>query len=154
MQLVPKTITGSENRSQLADSYQALVQFYYAFNNKNMDMMSSNWLQSYEAAMNNPVGGIQHGWDNIKKAYQKMFLSAANVYTEFCDFNLHETSEMFYAVGQGRGYFQLGADKVDLTIHTSHFFKLIDGSWKQVHYHGSIDDPKLLEKYQSAVFGE
>ena len=28
---------------------------------------------------------------------------------------------------------------------------LIDGQWLQVHHHGSIDDPTLLARYQTAV---
>jgi hypothetical protein len=29
----------------------------------------------------------------------------------------------------------------------------IEGRWKQVHHHGSIEAPELLARYQSAVLG-
>lgn len=33
----------------------------------------------------------------------------------------------------------------------SGFFRLLDGQWRQVHHHGSIDDPALWAAYQQAV---
>jgi hypothetical protein len=52
-----------------------------------------------------------------------------------------------------RGYFRLEENEVKLAIRTSRVFKKIDGRWKQVHHHGSIDDPELLARYQTAVLG-
>jgi len=39
--------------------------------------------------------------------------------------------------------------KASMVIPT--YISKIDGKWKQVHHHGSIDDPRLLAQYQSAV---
>lgn len=36
-------ITGKEKSGDLTKPYQALIKFYYAFNNRNMDVMSKNW---------------------------------------------------------------------------------------------------------------
>jgi hypothetical protein len=58
---------------------------------------------------------------------------------------------MFYAVGRERGEFRLGKTVVKLLIRTTRVFWLLDGRWKQVHHHGSIDDPDLLARYQTAV---
>ena len=33
-------------------------------------------------------------------------------------------------------------------------FRKIDGRWRQVHHHGSIDDPESLKAFQKAVLGE
>ena len=43
---------------------------------------------------------------------------------------------------------------IKLAIRTSRIFKRMDNGWKQVHHHGSIEDPQLLEQYQSAVLGK
>ena len=124
MHPVQEAITGKENQGELSSPYQALVQFYCAFNSGNMQMMSMNWAQSDEIAMDNPLGGIKRGW-----------------------------TEMFYAVGKERGYFRLGDEEITLAIRTSRIFQKIGGRWRQVHHHGSIEDSQLLASYQAAVLG-
>ncbi len=106
MQPIHVPITGKEEQLELTQTFQALVQFYCAFNNGDMDLMANNWEQSEYIAMDNPLGGIKRGWNEIK-----------------------------------------------LVIRTSRIFKRVERVWKQVHHHGSIDNPKLLEQYQSAVLG-
>ncbi|MBI5809702.1 MAG: nuclear transport factor 2 family protein, partial [Deltaproteobacteria bacterium] len=65
-----------------------------------------------------------------------------------------ETAGMFYAVGRERGYFRLRGEEVKLAIRTSRIFQKIGGRWRQVHHHGSIDDPQSLAVYQGAVMGK
>ena len=156
MQPVQTPITGWEGQGDLSTPFQALVQFYYAFNTHSIAVMSQNWAQSDEIAMDNPLGGIKRGWDAIKPVYEKIFTGPAEVevYVEFYDYTIHETNDMFYAVGRERGSLRLGGNEVPLAIRTSRIFRKIDGRWKQVHHHGSIDDPKLLTQYQSAVLGK
>jgi hypothetical protein len=153
MQPIPTAITGQENKGDLTTPYQALIQFYCAFNTGDMDMMSKNWAQSDEIAMDNPLGGIKRGWTEIQPVYERIFKGQAKVYVEYFDYTIHEAAEMFYAVGRERGYFRLGDEEITLAIRTSRIFRKIEGLWKQVHHHGSIEDPKLLGRYQSAVLG-
>ena len=47
-----------------------------------------------------------------------------------------------------------GEVEIKLAIRTSRIYKRVDNGWKQVHHHGSIEDPQLLEQYQSAVLGK
>jgi hypothetical protein len=154
MQPIQTAITGKEKFEDLSKPYQALVQFYNAFNNRNMPEMSRNWLQTSEIAMDNPLGGIKRGWDEIKSIYEKIFSGPAEVYVEYYDYTIHETNEMFYAVGRERGYFKIGTDEIILAIRTSRIFKRVNGMWKQVHHHGSIENPELLARYQNAVSGK
>ena len=146
-------ITGKEQQGDSSSPYHALVQFYRAFNSRDMLLMSANWMQSDEIAMDNPLGGIKRGWDEIKTVYQRIFNGRAEVYVEFYEYTIHETAEMFYAVGRERGYFRSGNEKISLAIRTSRIFRKTDGHWKQVHHHGSIEDAVLLAKYQEAVLG-
>ncbi|MDD2451033.1 MAG: nuclear transport factor 2 family protein [Sulfurovum sp.] len=154
MQPIQKAITGKESLGDLSSPYQALIQFYCAFNSSNMQMMSENWAQSDDISMDNPLGGIKRGWNEIQQIYARIFDGSAEVYVEYFDYTIHETSEMFYAVGRERGYFRLGGEEITLAIRTSRIFRKIDDHWKQVHHHGSIEDPKILAKYQSAVMGK
>ena len=153
MNPIQEAITGREDRRGLDTPYEALVQFYAAFNSRNMPMMSENWAQSDEVAMDNPLGGITRGWREIQAVYLRIFDGPAAVYVEYYDYTIHETTQMFYAVGRERGYFRLAGEEVALAIRTSRIFRSIGGRWRQVHHHGSIDDAKLLARYQAAVLG-
>ena len=154
MHPVQEAITGKENLGDLSSPFRALAHFYHAFNSRNMKMMSENWAQSGEVAMDNPVGGIKRGWTEIEPVYERIFEGPAEVYVEYYDYTIHETAEMFYAVGRERGYFRSGGKEIPLAIRTSRIFRKTGGRWRQVHHHGSIDDPKLLAGYQAAVLGE
>lgn len=149
-----QAITGKEDQGQSSSPYHALVQFYCAFNSGDMQMMSENWAQSDDIAMDNPLGDIKRGWAEIEAVYRRIFNGHAEVYVEYFDYTIHETAEMFYAVGRERGYFRLGGEEITLAIRTSRIFQKIDGRWKQVHHHGSIEDPELLAEYQAAVMGK
>ncbi len=147
-------ITGKENQGDLTSPYEVLVQFYCAFNSRNMQMMTENWAQSEDAAMDNPLGGIKRSWTEIRSVYERIFSGPVQVYVEFYDYTIHETAEMFYVVGRERGNFRLGDEEIKLAIRTSRIFRKIAGRWNQVHHHGSIEDPKLLASYQAAVMGK
>ena len=151
MHPVNEPITGNEEQGNLSTPFQALAQFYYAFNQRDMDTMSRNWHQSEEIAMDNPLGSIKRGWNEIKEVYDRLFNGPAKVYVEYYDYTIHHSTDVFYAVGRERGYFKLAELKLDLAIRTSRIFKWVGGSWKQVHHHGSIEDPQLLKRYQTAV---
>ena len=152
MEIIMTTINGSENLSNVEnDKLKALINFYKAFNNRDIKLMQKVWLNSKEASMNNPVGGIMRDWNNIESVYDKIFNGNAKVYVEFYDFTLHETENMFFVTGRERGYFENGNTKIELAIRTSRVFIKKDNEWKQIQHHGSIDNPDLLQKYQNAI---
>ncbi|MCG3165530.1 MAG: hypothetical protein POELPBGB_01298 [Bacteroidia bacterium] len=62
MHPIQEAVTGREGQGCSSSPYQALVQFYCAFNSSDMKMMSENWAQSDDIAMDNPLGGIKRGW--------------------------------------------------------------------------------------------
>ncbi len=145
-------ITGNEQG--LPDGpLAALSEFYRAFNGRNLDAVAVNWADSGDIAMDNPLGGIKRGREEIMAVYSRIFGGAATVYVEFYDYTIHECGEMFYAVGRERGSFTKGDVKIDLAIRTSRIFQKMRGRWYQVHHHGSIETPQLLETYQKAVAG-
>lgn len=133
----------------------ALIAFYAAFNNRDLAAMERNWwTRGDDAVMANPLGDVRRGWAAIREIYERIFSGSATVYVEFYDYTLHETGEMFYAVGRERGYFEIDGRRIGLAIRTSRIFRKLDGRWLQVHHHGSIEDPELLARYQKAVRGE
>jgi ketosteroid isomerase-like protein len=149
---IQQPITGREPLGDLTQPIQALAQFYRAFNERDLARMAENWHNSSEASMDNPLGGIKRGWNEIRPVYEHIFNSPAKVNVEFYDYTIHPIDDVFYAVGRERGHLQAKDSMLDLAIRTTRIFRR-DGSgrWRQVHHHGSIEDPKLLAAYQTAV---
>ena len=150
---VEAAITGREPEGDPREPVQALRQFYRAFNTRDLAMMAENWHASETVAMDNPLGGIKRGWPEIRSLYERLFNGPGRVQVEFHDYTLHVIGEVFYAVGRERGTFAADGTTIDLAIRTSRVFRLLDDRWRQVHHHGSIDDPPLLSAYQQAVAG-
>lgn len=150
---IQQAITGQERSTRCGAAHAALVQFYRAFNSRDLALMRQNWHADGDIAMDNPLGGIKRGWNEIGEVYEKLFGGPATVYVEFHDYSLHETPDMFYAVGRERGRFERGDTSLELAIRTSRIFRRTAEGWRQVHHHGSIDDPGLLARYQQAVLG-
>ena len=150
-QSIKTPITGREDPGTLGEPEQALVQFYRAFNDRDLGLMAENWQDSPEVAMDNPLGGIKRGWPEIRSVYERIFAGAARVQVEFHDYTLHVIGDVFFAVGRERGMFETDGTKLDLAIRTTRIFRRAGGRWRQVHHHGSIDNPDLLGAYQQAV---
>jgi ketosteroid isomerase-like protein len=146
-------ITGREDAGDRSRPVQALSEFYRAFNNRDLDLAARNWETSDVVVMDNPLGGISRGWPAIKAVYEKLFTGSNRVQVEFWDYSIIETADCFIAIGRERGTLTAPDDKaLELRIRTSRIFRRdSDGQWRQVHHHGSMDDPELLGAYQSAV---
>ena len=54
-------------------------------------------------------------------------------------------------VGRERGELRNDARALSLAIRTTRIFRKIGGRWRQVHHHGSFDDPDLLARYREGV---
>lgn len=148
---VEQPITGNEDLGDLSQPQQALAQFYKAFNSRDLAMIDDNFAASDEVAIDNPLGGIRRGADVPHKMYEVVFKSPADVHVEFYDYTIDRVGDVFWAVGRERGTYRDGDALKDLNIRTSRVFRLINGRWRQVHHHGSIEDANLLADYQNAV---
>ena len=152
-QLQQEPITGKENFDK-GSPLQALAEFYKAFNQRDSTLMAKNWYQGDNTAMDNPLGGIKRGWTEIGSVYDKIFKGPAEVYVEFYDYSLHEFQDCFYAVGREHGHITVAGEQLELAIRTSRIYQHVQGEWKQVHHHGSIENPKLLQQYQNLVLNQ
>jgi ketosteroid isomerase-like protein len=148
---IQEPITGNEELGDLSQPQQALAQFYRAFNSRDLKMIDDNFAHSDEVAIDNPLGGIRRGTDEPHKMYEGVFKSPANVHVVFWDYTIHRAGDVFWAVGRERGTYVDGGVEKNLNIRTSRIFQLIDGRWRQMHHHGSIEDAMLLADYQNAV---
>lgn len=144
-------VTGQEDTIDTSTPLGAVAEFYHAFNRRDIDLMAENWLQTEECSMDNPLGGIRRGWDEIRQVYERIFTGRATVSVEFFDYSLHQAADTFLVVGRERGRLVNGSMVIDLRIRTSRCFTLAEGRWRQLHHHGSMDDAELLARYQAAV---
>ncbi len=151
MKLHTTPINGADYNGDQASPEAALQQFYAAFNQRDLALMRTNWALDPDIVLCNPLGGVRRGWDEIEPLYARLFTGAAQVQVEFYDYTLHLGAELCYAVGRERGAFRLGTLELPLAIRTSRVFRNYAGAWRQVHHHGSLEDPELLARYQAAV---
>jgi ketosteroid isomerase-like protein len=149
--LLPSAIDGDETDLDPVQPLAALSAFYRAFNQRDLAAMASNWSHEDAASMSNPLGGIARGWPAIRAIYERIFAGRARVQVTFHDFTLHEAGDFFHAVGRERGTLTSGDMQLDLAIRTTRLYRRIDGAWRQVHHHGSFDNPDLLAAYREAV---
>jgi ketosteroid isomerase-like protein len=148
---IQNSITGAEDLGDLSQPQQALAQFYRAFNTRDLKMIDDNFGQTDEVAIDNPLGGIRRGANEPHKMYEGVFKSPADVHVEFWDYTIHRAGDVFWAVGRERGTYHDGEAVKPLNIRTTRIFQLVNGRWRQMHHHGSIEDGRLLGDYQGAV---
>jgi hypothetical protein len=148
---IEEPITGRGELTDITEPKQALVQFYKALNGRDLALMEQNWDSSADAVMDNPLGGIKRGWAAIRRTYEELFSTRATFSFEFWDYTLHRDGNVFWAVGRERGQLIVDGDTLDLAIRTTRVFRWTTDRWRQVHHHGSIEDPDMLARYLAAV---
>jgi len=133
-----------------------LESFYFAFNNRNLEVLSKVWADHELIQLNNPLGGILRGYEAIAALYGQVFTEPASVWVELNDIVEFQTEDMIVFAGRETGEFTKNNQTLPLSIRTSRVIQWFgsETGWKQVHHHGSIDDSRHLEAYQQAVRGE
>lgn len=143
-------ITGDEE-IDLHQPEGALNQYYRAFNSHDIMLMERNWESGSEACMYHPLGGIRRGWEEIREIYEQMFSGPAGMMVDYQDFTLQRFNNTFLTVGVERGLLRTQAATLEFRIRTSRIYSWRAGEWRQIHYHGSIEEPELLARYQTLV---
>ena len=149
---IQSPVTGRENISDATEPLAALAQFYRALNTRDLGLMEQNWGASSDTVMDNPLGGVKHGWPEIREVYERLFAGGNRYQFEFYDYTLQRYGEIFIAVGRERGHvITESSQRLDLNIRTTRIFRWAGTQWRQIHHHGSIDDADMLARYQRAV---
>jgi ketosteroid isomerase-like protein len=129
----------------------ALESFYYALNNRDLDVLTAVWSQHELAQLNNPVGGILRSGPAVTDLYRRIFDGGMALSVTFTDAATYWWADSVVFAGREIGSYNDGA-RVPLAIRTTRVFGY-DGRWRQVHHHGSIDRPDELAAYQRAATG-
>ena len=138
-----------------AGARAALETFYFAFNQRNIEAFESVWAPDESILLSNPLGGSLAGIANITALYRRIFEGPARVWVEYQDVTEFISGGHALFVGREHGEFAINDRVVPLGIRTTRYFRQLPGiGWRQVHHHGSIDDPETLRTYQAAVRGE
>ena len=146
-------ITGREAQSDRGDALDALIGFYRAFNARDLDGLATNWEQGDAPSMDNPMGGIRRGWRSISEGYLKLFGGPAIVQVTFHDFTCQGGDDWHLFVGREVGTCTTAHQKMDVRFRTTRWFTRRDGKWRQLHHHGSIEEPEMLADYQRTILG-
>lgn len=144
-------VNGAYASNDATSPLGALENFYEAFNQRDANTASHAWLNTERVAMYNPIGGIKRGWEQIKDTYSRIMQGNIHVYVEFYDYTLQQHDTLFYVFGRERGYAKCAGQQIELAIRTSRVFEWHTEQWRQVHHHGSIDNPTLLDAYQTLL---
>lgn len=129
--------------------------FYYAFNHRDLAVLGMVWADHELIQLNNPLGGILRGYEPIAALYSRVFAGSASVWVKLDDIVEFQTDAMVVFAGRETGEFTRNDQTLPLSIRTSRVVQWFgpEIGWRQVHHHGSIDDPLLLAEYQQAVRG-
>jgi ketosteroid isomerase-like protein len=146
-------VTGREARSGNGDAFDALIEFYGAFNARDLDGLASNWEEGDAPNMDNPMGGIRRGWKSIREGYVKLFGGPAIVQVTFHDFTCQGGDDWRLFVGREIGTCTTPDRQMDVRFRTSRWFTRRSGKWRQLHHHGSIEEAGMLAAYQKTILG-
>jgi hypothetical protein len=137
----------------LAGARALIESFYYAFNQRDLASFKQVWANHELIQLNNPLGGILRGDAAIVALYQRIFSGSATVWVALSDIVEFQTHDMVVFAGRETGEFVRNGETLELKIRTTRIVQWMDNEigWRQVHHHGSIDDPLLLGSYQVAV---
>lgn len=151
---IQEPITGKEDFADVSTPVQAIAQFYAAFNGHDNAVMADNWDGDEAVVSNgNQLGGILRSRTEVLDRYSKIFNAPFQVYAEFVDYTVHEEESWFLAVGRERGTFTHDGQSFDFQTRDTRLFRRTGGRWKQVHHHGSFDDPELMARFQQTAKG-
>lgn len=141
------------SKSGIEGARMLIESFYYAFNHRDLDVLKQIWPDHELIQLNNPLGGILRGYEAIAALYGRIFTGPATVWVEFSDIVEFQTDDMVVFAGREHGEFTVNDQTLRLAIRTSRVVQWFGAEigWRQVHHHGSIDNPELLAAYQQAV---
>jgi len=147
-------INGKEDFAGVTTPVQAIAQFYAAFNGRDDALMADNWDADGAAVSNdNQLGGILRTRAKVLDRYSQIFKAPFHVYAEFVDYTIHEEPGWFLAVGRERGTFTRDGHSFAFETRDTRLFRRVGGRWKQIHHHGSFEDPELMTRFQQAAKG-
>lgn len=102
--------------------------------------MEKAWEQSPDTVIISPLADVVTGWPEVRRSYDPLFGGPMRITTEFYDYSIHQSGDIFYEIGRERGQWTIGGKTLQLTPRAMNIFRRRkDGSWKLVHHHISLE---------------
>ena len=138
-------INGKET-AELPKEYQALHEYYAALNSGDIDKMKKTWSKEKTTAFTSPLGGIVRTYKEVIQTHKELFNLPIKIEVEYYDIEISTLSNGFCSVGRERGTMRLGDEIIYVAFRTSRLFIKEEGTFKQLHHHGSFEDITTQEK--------
>jgi hypothetical protein len=146
-------ITGAEPILDVDSPTNALIAFYHGFNCRDIAALEEVWARDNLPSMDNPIGGIRRGWDEIAAGYRLLFAGPAQVLVEFHDYSVQAGDDWALFVGRERGTCRTERGTMEIAIRTTRWFVRFHDRWRQLHHHGSFERGSMLSEYQRLILG-
>jgi hypothetical protein len=143
-------ITGDEESIDPRTPEGVLAEFYRAYNCRDLALMQENWAND-ESSIYHQLGGVRRGWEEIRDLYDQTFQGPAGAQMTLHDFKIIRFSDSFTVIGTERGLLRTQKDVLEFRIRTTRLYAWRGGRWRQIHHHGSIEEPELLAQYLTLV---
>jgi ketosteroid isomerase-like protein len=133
----------------------ALDTFYHALNTRSLNLLLRTWADDPLVQLDNPLGGIVRGLAGVAALYGRILSGPVRAQVTLEDIVAYVTPELLVFAGREVGSYEQSGVSEPLAIRTSRIFRFLpaQGGWRQIHHHGSLDDPDQLARYQRAVRG-
>ena len=141
-------------RSDQIDGALALLEsFYYAFNNRDQQVMKEIWLDVPFSQLNGPGGDMRRGAQDILAGYGRIFNSKARIWLKFTGIVCYAADDLVVFTGTETGELSMDGETVAVKVSATTCFAYNEerAGWVQLHHHGSFDDPGLLLRYQELI---
>jgi hypothetical protein len=125
--------------STIAGARACLESNYYAFNQRDIEVMCSVWSSQPTVQLNRPSGGSVRGPDAIKDEYQEIFARPDRMTLQLIDPIEYAGDQHAVFVGQEVcDYVAPDRSTRTLLFRATRYFRFSSvAGWKQLHYHGS-----------------
>jgi hypothetical protein len=123
-------------------------------NSGDLDQLATCWAEGDAPTMDNPIGGVMRGWPAIRDGYSWLFNGPATLQVVFRDFTSQGGADWHLFAGRENGVCATPHETLELRMRTSRLFVKTEGLWRQLHHHGSIEEPVVLADYQRAIYGQ
>jgi len=138
-------INGKETEV-LPKEYQALHEYYAALNSGDIEKMRNSWSKEQTTAFTSPLGGIVRTYKEVIQAHKELFSLPIKIDVEYYDIEITTLNNGFCSVGREKGTMKIGNEVIDVAFRTSRLFIKEEGTFKQLHHHGSFEDITTQEK--------
>jgi len=138
-------ITGKET-GKLSKEHEALHKYYAALNTGNIQKMKDVWSKEKTTAFTSPLGGIVRTYEEVVEAHEVLFSIPIKIHVEYYDIEITHLENGFSSVGRERGIMIINGESVDVAFRTSRLFIKENGTYKQLHHHGSFEEVTTQER--------